>query len=71
MNDILSMEDISRMKAIAAENGIKSGTFLLSREAYVDLRMVHDPYGIYRQRKMMLKVLPKTMVYRGNEWWHG
>ncbi len=69
MTDKLRIEDIQKMKAYAVKAGMKPGVVWMSREAYIDLRLSLDPYGIYRQRKLMQAVLPETMIYRGDEWW--
>jgi hypothetical protein len=69
-SESLTIEDIVRMKRFAASNGIQDGVVYISREAYIDLRVGSDPFGIYRQRRLMSQVLPEVMVYRGDEWWH-
>ncbi|BBB99390.1 hypothetical protein [Bradyrhizobium elkanii] len=66
----ITMDHLAKLKAATEANGSKSAVFYMSREAYIDLRQAHDPYGIYRQRRFMSRVLPDVVIYRGDEWWH-
>ena len=70
MNEPLTIAAIAALKKAAAQANIREPVCFVSREAYIELRRAHDPYGIYRQRRMMSKVLPDIIEYRGDEWWH-
>jgi hypothetical protein len=34
-----------------------------------NLRVKADPFGIYKQRRMLAGAMPGVAVYRGDEWW--
>lgn len=39
------------------------------KELIGNLRVKADPFGIYKQRRMLAHAMPGVAIYRGDEWW--
>lgn len=70
MAEAFTIEDIRRIPRIRPMEG-EQYVCVVSRYFYKEMRIATDPFQIYKQRRMLAKVMPGVVIDRGEEWWHG